>query len=519
MKFRHQLAAYLGLLGMIVLVAILLSVRDRLITIGPWVLDALLAACGLVAIYLLHKLYVKLRLNHLALTRQREEVEREKQARAIEADRWLVERAGLLLGQHLQVSRIYPDGKGYLPTLVQITPDGERQLLTLPRVGGHQLSGQPQPLLLPGTRVSESTDAGAAAIPVSVRYEEIRAAIPAGRVCLGVSERGVEHCDFGQLMTCWIVGGSSTGKSNTVALKIDEAIRNGRKIRILLIDPHARKEDSLYNKIRCYEHYFLAPVAISEAEIRSTLEWFKAEFERRLEQGGRGQSDILLVCDEVSNVVESDDEEIGKLIKKIARICGQESRGFGMFGWFISQDAAGLSWLRKRAMTVIAHKLNMMSERKLACNEDMEIARQMDSWPRGRVAVYGLNFQGVMIAQMPAFSPPPVVDGSIEENENEGDEMEPLQAKKTFPSSTIVDFQAEQWKRTGNGREAAQETAGNETDELSEKNAALLKKMLQDIRGKLAQGRALNTILREDYGVSGGRAHQEIKALLEATAD
>ncbi|HET8910633.1 MAG TPA: hypothetical protein VFN23_04165 [Ktedonobacteraceae bacterium] len=243
-------------------------------------------------------------------------------------------------------------------------------------------------------------DSEPGAIPLSVRYEEIQSQIPRGHALLGVSENGIETCDFGHLLTMWICGGSSTGKSNTVAIKLDEAIQLGRDIGIILIDPHARKEDSLYHKIRCYEHRFLLPVAVNEDDILQALTAFKEEFERRLEVGS-GETDILLVVDEVSNVVDSDNEEIGKLIKKIARICGQEARGFGMFGWFISQDAAGLAWLRKRAMTVITHKLNMMSERKLACNEDMELARSMDRWPIGRVAVYGLHFTGTLVAQMP----------------------------------------------------------------------------------------------------------------------
>jgi hypothetical protein len=72
-------------------------------------------------------------------------------------------------------------------------------------------------------------------------------------------------------------------------------------------------------------------VAISEEEILGAREWFKDEFERRLDLpgGGRRKNDILLVVDEVSNVVEGDDAEIAKLIKKIARIYGQESRGLG----------------------------------------------------------------------------------------------------------------------------------------------------------------------------------------------
>lgn len=422
MKARHQLAAYLGLLGLITLIAILMAIRDRLVAIGPWVLNIILACLGAVLLYFLHKLYVEFRIDHIRLQGKQLEIAAQRQGLlGMETQRQMA-MGQFALDSHLARTRIYPD-KGYMPVLVndnmsQLPSQFDMLMLPQPSRGGKTRDVDPDD----GPDMS--------ALPGSVRYEEIRSQVPYGRSCLGVSAQGVEHCDFGQLMTMWIAGGSGTGKSNTVALKIDEAIRNGRKIGIVLIDPHARKEDSLYNRIRCYEGHFLFQVAVSEDEIYSALVWFKDEFERRLGQGGHGKSDILLVVDEVSNVVESDDPEIGKLIKKIARICGQESRGFGMFGWFISQDAAGLAWLRKRAMTVIAHKLNMMSERKLACNEDMEIARSMDEWPRGRVAVYGLNFQGVMIAQMPSFNPP-VVDGSITmaPAPYEDDEMEPLRER------------------------------------------------------------------------------------------
>jgi hypothetical protein len=507
MKTRHQIAAYMGLLGMTTLVAILISIRDRLIAIGPWVLGILLAVIGLVMAYLLHKLYVSFRKDRLALQARIYEVEGQKQALRLESERWEVERASLLLGQHLQTARIYPDAKGYLPTLVQLLPDGNQQFVNLPHpIHQARIAGQNNQMLLP-----EHAGAHNQAIPASIRYEEIRSQIPRGRSCLGVSENGVEHCDFGQLMTMWICGGSSTGKSNTVALKIDEAIRNGRKIGIILVDPHARKEDSLYNKIRCYESYFLCRVAVNETDILTALEWFKTEFERRLEEGGSGQTDILLVVDEVSNVVESDDPEIGKLIKKIARICGQESRGFGMFGWFISQDAAGLSWLRKRAMTVIAHKLNMMSERKLACNEDMDIARDMDSWPRGRVAVYGLNFQGVMVTQMPAFNPP-VVDGSIEETP---DEMEELQPKSSLPNSTNKGFQAQPGKMREDRPEENGEAGGRQFTEETLNNPLVLKKFLNEAGKMRAEGMSIDAILKS-YGLPpGGRNNQNLKALLD----
>jgi len=241
-------------------------------------------------------------------------------------------------------------------------------------------------------------------LPTSVRYEDVRDRIPEGHSLLGVSSSGVvETCDFAQLMTMWICGGSSTGKSNTVGIKIEEAITNGRDLGIICIDYHARKSDSLYNKIRAYEDRFLMPVAYTEEAALVALQSFLTEFMKRRDVGS-GARDILLVVDEVPAVLESEDEEIVRLLKKIARICGRESRGFGMFGWFISQNAVGLAWLRNVVLTVIAHKMNMLNEAILACNQHQDVARDMENWPRGRVIVYGLSFQGFKVLQMPLLT-------------------------------------------------------------------------------------------------------------------
>lgn len=507
MSDKNYIRLWLLLLSLLTAGALLYSVRDMLPPIAFWLVIVGLGCLGLTILYYLHKLYTRFRANHIAMQRQKEDLEAQRQQRQIEAERWQVERAALLLGQHLQVTRIFPDSKGYLPTIVNITETDGYQYVNLPHPAhmGKLSAGQQVPAI--GQHAESLQDQ----IPTTIRYEEIRGQIPRGRSCLGVSENGVEHCDFGQLMTMWICGGSSTGKSNTVALKIDEAIRNGRKIKIILVDPHARKDDSLYKKIQGYESYFLCRVAVNEPEILAALTWFKDEFERRLELGGQGQTDILLVVDEVSNVVESDDPEIGKLIKKIARICGQESRGFGMFGWFISQDAAGLAWLRKRAMTVIAHKLNMMSERKLACNEDAEIAREMDSWPRGRVAVYGLNFQGVMVAQMPVFSPPVVEadTGSGAIDEQEDDEMEELQRLPPALPNSAGKMREDRQENNGEAR-------GRSITEEELNNPLLLKKFLNEAGKMRTQGMSIDAILKAFDLPPGGRNNQNLKALLDA---
>lgn len=285
-------------------------------------------------------------------------------------------------------------------------------------------------------------------LPSFVPYEQVKHLIPAGHALLGANEEGgVDTCEFKELMTMWIVGGSNMGKSNTVALKVDEAIRDGRNTRIILIDPHKWKPDSLYNKIRCYESRFLFAVASEPEEILQVLTWFSEEFlRRRNEPAAVVHDDILLIVDEVPSLMEpelpaSKRSAIPRMLVNIARICGQQSRGFGMFGWFISQNAAGMSWLRNMVLTVIAHKMNMMSERKLACNEDMEIARSMSNWPKGRIVVYGLNFETVRVLQMAAFSPPVVVDGTHEDAEADRNDMEE-------DLTPLVDYDEEEGRNT-----------------------------------------------------------------------
>lgn len=310
-------------------------------------------------------------------------------------ERWELERDERLAAMHVLLSRVQP-GTYIVRPERDIAPSQQDVLLLPQAAGSGQRSQQP-------AYGESSSSRVVSALPTDVTYEQVAAQIPAGHALLGVSHNSVETCDFAQLMTVWICGGSNTGKSNTVGLKIKEAIMNGRDIKIILIDPHARKEDSLYNKIRHYESRFLMPVAKDEDEILNALTWFLEEFKRRRDIGG-SDTDILLVIDEVPGVLDSEEEEIPRLVKRIARICGRESRGFGMFGWFISQNAVGLAWLRNVVLTVIAHKMNMLNEARLACNEHLDVARDMENWPRGRVIVYGLNFQGIKVLQMPLFN-------------------------------------------------------------------------------------------------------------------
>ncbi|HEU5376453.1 MAG TPA: hypothetical protein VFV38_13500 [Ktedonobacteraceae bacterium] len=513
MKFRQQLTMYAGATGMTTLIAILASVHDQLIQVGPWVLDSLLAALASLTLYGGLRVYIAGRKHWLTMRSQELDVQAQEQQLRLTADRHAWELLTMQADIHAKAGRVYADPNGnypiLLPTVIDMLPEQMQGQIMQFTPGQAKGIGARQPALPEHAGSLQDGEMESEDAP-AIRYEAIRHLIPPGQSCLGVNpiNNEVETCDFSVLMTMWICGGSSTGKTNTVSLKINEAIENGRNIRLIVIDPHKEKADSLYNKIKRYEAHFLFQVASTKDEMYNALTWFKHEFERRLEAGTEGQNDILLIVDEVPRVVKTD-EENAKLVKEIAEIAGTESRGFGMYGWFISQRAAGLSWLRNVVITVIAHKMNMMSERKLAANDNPAIARDMDHWPRGRVVVYGAEFEPKVL-QMPLFTPPALLSPVT-------DEMEELQPKPTFPNSFLIDFQTEQWKRTHLVPETAQETGGNDTEALSEEHAATLKNLLQDIREKRAQGKALNTILRKDYGIDGGRAHQEVKALLDET--
>lgn len=404
------------LLSTVLFYELLQALKGYLLWLGVVLFLALVAFLS----YWAYRMYMVLHHHHLDLKNHRHEVAlKEEEVLAQTAKRRAFEHQAAV-EQHLRLTRIYPDNKGYAPVLIgadmRAQPDSMTYLaLPSPERGRNQRQSMPsyEDQYEGEERVTdELPEAGE--IPAKVLYEEIVHLLQKDEFPLGVGTYGLEVCTFEQLMTMWICGGSDTGKSNTVAGFVDHAIKNGRNIKLVVIDPHAHKEDSLYNRIRCYEDHFMFRVAVTPQEISAALRWYKQEYLRRKQQGNHNSEDILLLVDEVQSLtdttlIDDDDEDaellrgIAKLIRAIAKRCGNETRGFGMFGWFISQNATGVAWLRKVVNTVVSHKMNMMSERRVACNEDEKIARSMDTWPkRGRVMVYGNGLEPKVL-QMPLF--------------------------------------------------------------------------------------------------------------------
>lgn len=246
----------------------------------------------------------------------------------------------------------------------------------------------------------------APSLPTDVNYEDIREKIPSDHSLIGLSEQGIETRENSIRALVWVVGSSGTGKTNTVSIRVEEDY--ARAYRFMVVDPHAFKDDSLYNAIKGYRDRFLMPMAQKAEAITAVLDGFLTEFYNRRDHGASCDIPITLIVDEVGSLADPTDEveetNLEKL-KRIARICGQESRGFNMRGMFISQTATGLSWLRKMAIMVIAHQVINFNERLLACNEDRKLARSMDDWPIGRTLIYGVGFpSGSLIVQQPRFS-------------------------------------------------------------------------------------------------------------------
>lgn len=270
----------------------------------------------------------------------------------------------------------------------------------------HTYSHKVPPLYVESEGVENIPQLLAPHLPTDVKYEDIRGKLSADQSLVGISEQGIETRDNSIRALVWVVGSSGTGKTNTVSIRVDEDYQRGNQF--LVVDPHAFKEDSLYNAIKGYRDRFLMPMAQKSEEITNSLDFFLTEFYARRDHGASCDIPITLIIDEVGSLADTSDEieeaNIDKL-KRIARICGQESRGFNMQAIFISQTATGLSWLRKMAIMVIAHQVVNFNERVLACNEDRKLARAMDNWPIGRTLIYGVGFQsGTLIVQQPIFS-------------------------------------------------------------------------------------------------------------------
>ena len=264
------------------------------------------------------------------------------------------------------------------------------------------LRHQPQP------KEVESDLVDADPLPAYVEYSAIREQVAPGETLLGIGPGGrIEKRPFTVLDTMLILGGSKTGKTNTVEIKTEESHQAGRKL--LVCDPHMFKADSLYNAVKPYERDFIMPVASSHEEIVATVGAFNEEAYRRM-AGGSYIDGWTIIIDEINGLTgspglrDTEQDAMYRLLAPLAKLAGHQLRGFDMSAWFIAQSPLGIPWLMDAAMTIFVHRLLKENQQKPATNGNREIMRDMASWPRGRVFVYGLDIIGEWTLQQPHYS-------------------------------------------------------------------------------------------------------------------
>jgi hypothetical protein len=343
-----------------------------------------------------------------------------------------------------------------------------------------------------------------------VRYEEIADEIPPELSLLGIhpEDGSLELTAWEKLKCLWIVGSSSTGKSNTVFGKAKEA--KDQRAKFAIVDQHIVKPDSLGRKMLAYESSFLRPIAVSDDEVLATLAWFKAEFEARVAckacAAGNGSpcpvhvQKIVLVADEMNRMNRN--ETLRKPLQEIVAICGEESRGFGMYGWFLSQKCAGLKWLRDSAITVIVHRLTRFEEALLACNDDRKAARRLLGFRIGRTYVYGVDIDEPMELQQALYpmpkneSPATWPDGEVPTSTDE--------LPATSPHTDDLNYFTQDGK---------QDEVGEEEKIFYAQNAERIRHVAQ----MMMDGKSMNQIMAAEWGIDapGGKYQAALPELRE----
>jgi hypothetical protein len=335
-------------------------------------------------------------------------------------------------------------------------------------------------------------------IPAIVRYADVQDEVPDGMSLLGIhpANGDLELSDWEKLKMLWIVGSSSTGKSNTVFGKALEAVNHGA--RLLVVDQHAVKDDSLTRKLEPLKASFLRSVAVTDEQVLSTLAAFKSEFNARVDGASCSQK-IVLIMDEINRMARNG--ALLAAIKEVVAIGGEESRGFGMYVWAISQKAVYLKWLRDSAITVIAHRVTRMEEAMLACNDDRKAAARLLKFPVGRSFIYGVDFDDLIELQQPLYDAPGVVESTVE-----------------TPSALLPQsFQSQQWEAADESLEANGEATGSEGSEKDTITDLSTIKTLREIGKRLKKGDDKADIVKS-FGLPYGRATQEIAAVVDMVA-
>lgn len=174
-----------------------------------------------------------------------------------------------------------------------------------------------------------------------------------------------------------VIGAQNAGKSVTLVLLIAIALIRG--MRVTVCDIHAKKERSLFKKIKCLDQF--VTFATTEEEILYQVKMFLETLPVPGEH--------LLVIDEYNRLIEQfAGEELRTTLPAIINKAGREGHGYGKYLALaihdLNNDALGGN-IRSWFNFVYAHKIKQEQSHFLNVFNNRKIATVLESLPRGHV--------------------------------------------------------------------------------------------------------------------------------------
>lgn len=304
------------------------------------------------------------------------------------------------------------------------------------------------------------------------------------------------------------VGGlSGTGKSWTATFLACQAALHGS--RLLILDPHAESPESLAARLAPMRGQFICAPATTPAEMLTAVKLAAGELARR-KAGGytRGTAPIVVVADEFAALQRG---ELADPLAALIEALGQEGRKLDLYGMVCSQvwsaERAGGTPLRDSLASAYIHRLRPAQARMLSGLTSADLPDDLFSLPQGTayLVTTGGELRPVVIPQMAPEDVQRVA--------------ELLGGATSTPTSTPTSTRRPVGF-TVPAREVGMEVALEAADRapLPRHQNAANAWTAEEARivALLALGKRPREVVREVYGVTGGRGYTAAAAKVAA---
>ena len=349
---------------------------------------------------------------------------------------------------------------------------------------------------------------------------------PTAPLVLGYTPAGALTGGWRDLYSSAVAGLSGSGKTTTLRFLAGQSALHGA--RFLVLDPHADAgEESLAGTLAPLAPVFLAPPAADDRAMLHALGDVQTELQRRL-RGAPATPPIIVAIDEFTSLMARSTlaEPLAGLIEAVA----QEGRKVGVFALISGQiwtaARTGSSALRDALASVYVHRSHRQQARLLLPVIDAPRAERLPAGTallmRTSGEVSEVTIPLTTAADMAAVGarlvtstaralPPPAPLALPEPPEwpalaeliRAAGEAPPAAGKgREAPEAARVAAEIAPVAGTATGAPAAPSAAAAASSpEVPPRQAR--------VRARLKEGATLTEIIRQEWGVSGGRAYQQ----------